>query len=113
MKSQLNYNERFKIYQQNVFFEWVTHIKDAIFHHRDNILKITSWIHILPTDDSGGKKITECTLDKGRALVFLAVRLLFEEQVKLWRRTEKQASQKKEKAYSKRVHVLDVSKSND
>lgn len=39
--------------------------------------------------------------------------LLFKEQVKLWMRAEKQASQKKEKAYSKGVHVLDVSKSND
>lgn len=113
MKAQLNCNERFKTYQENVFFEWVTHIKDAIFHHRDNILKITSWIHILPTDDSGGKKIIEFSLDKGRVLVVLALILLFEEQVKLWRKTKKQASQKKEKAYSKRVHVLDVSKSND
>lgn len=95
------------------FFQWVTHIKDVIFHHKDNIFKIISWIHILPTDDSGGKKIREFSLDKGRALVVLALILLFEEQVKLWRRIEKQASQKKQKAYSKRVRVLDVSKSND
>lgn len=84
--------------------------KGAIFHHEVN--KIISWIHILTTDDSGGKKIIEFSLDKGRALIFLALILLFEEQVKLWRRTGKQANQKKEKAYSKRVHVLDVSKSN-
>lgn len=97
-----------------MFFEWVTHIKDVIFHHRDNIFKIISWIRILLTDDSGGKKTIELSLDKGRALMFLSqLILLFKEQVKLWMRAEKQASQKKEKAYSKGVHVLDVSKSND
>lgn len=81
MKSWLNFNERLKIYQQNVFFEWVICIKDVIFHYRDNVLKIISWIHVLLTDDSGGKKIREFSLDKGRALIFLAPILLFEEQV--------------------------------
>lgn len=37
MKSRLNFNEMLKIYQQNVIFEWVTHIKVAIFHHKNNI----------------------------------------------------------------------------
>lgn len=50
--------------------------KSAIFHHEDNKI-----IHILTTDDSGGKKIIELSLDKGRALIFLALILLFEEQL--------------------------------
>lgn len=46
---------------------------------------------MLLKDDSGREENhAEFSLDKGRALFILALILLFEEQIKLWRRTEKQ-----------------------
>lgn len=37
-----------------------------------------------------GRKIIEFSLDKGRVLFILVLILLLEEQIKLWRRTEKE-----------------------
>lgn len=37
-----------------------------------------------------GTKIIEFSLDKGRVLFILVLILLLEEQIKLWRRTEKE-----------------------
>lgn len=54
-------------------------LKDAIFHLRDNIFKITFYTLILLTDDSGREEnYTGLSLDKGREFYIHVLILTFE-----------------------------------